>query len=125
MRLIDSRSLLGAISAMIVWAVWFAAVYALVGLGCEEGWQQRRVLGTDLLSAALAASTLLALLLMAWSGARGWRGWRRGQAQPGRDHEHAQRRRFLGRMMLVLAAIAMAGTLMIALPLLLLDPCAR
>jgi hypothetical protein len=125
MRLADSRSLLGAISAMIVWAVWFALAYGLVGLGCEDGWPQHRLLGTDLLSAAIAASTLVALVLMGWSGWRGWRGWRVGDAGTDGGHEQAQRRRFLGRMMLVLAAIAIVGTLMIGLPLLLLDPCAR
>lgn len=124
MAFANNRSLVGVITSMIVWAAWFVLVYALTGVGCEGGWHTRTLAGVNQLSLAMLASTAVAVVLMAWCAWRGWVGWREDGLADGCGREVAQRRRFLGLVMLVLALIAIAGTLMIALPILLLDPCA-
>lgn len=124
MAFANNRSMVGVITPMIIWAAWFVLVYALTGVGCEEGWNTRRFAGINQLSLSMLVSAVVAVALMAWCAWRGWRGWRNDGLDTGRGREAAQRRRFLGLVMLVLALLAIAGTLMIALPILLLDPCA-
>lgn len=123
MAFANNRSLVGVITAMIIWAAWFVLVYALTGVGCDAGWHTRSFAGMNHLSLWMLASTVVAVALMAWCAWRGWVGWR--ENTPSDDgREAGQRQRFLGMVMLILALLAIAGTLMIALPILLLDPCA-
>lgn len=124
MALANSRKLVGVITPMILWAAWFVLVYGLSGVGCEGGWNTRSFAGVNHLSLAMLASTLVAVALMAWCAWRGFKGWRDDGLDDGCGREMAQRRRFLGLVMGVLSLLAIAGTLMIALPILLLDPCA-
>src|SRR5690606_8626704 len=57
--------LTGIISPMIVWALYFAVVYSLTGIGCEQGWHRERVLLLgNRLTATMAVGTALALLLI-------------------------------------------------------------
>ncbi|TXK62324.1 hypothetical protein [Alkalisalibacterium limincola] len=123
MAFANNRSLVGVITAMIIWAAWFVLVYALTGVGCDAGWHTRRFAGINHLSLWMLASTAVAVALMAWCAWRGWVGWRENNPS-GDGREAGQRQRFLGMVMLILALLAIAGTLMIALPILLLDPCA-
>jgi len=118
------RSLMGVISGMIVWAVWFAAIYALQGLGCEAGWHQRAVPGGNLLSLSMLASAVLALALIGGCAWRGYAGWRAEPPAGAGGVEAPQRLRFMGLVMFVLAVLAAVGTLLVALPILMLDPCA-
>jgi hypothetical protein len=119
----NHRSLVGVISGMIVWAVWFAAVYALQGVGCEVGWHHHAVPGGNALSVSMLASAVLALVLIGGCARRGYSGWRADTAASG-GVEAAQRLRFMGLVMFVLSLLAVAGTLLVALPILMLDPCA-
>lgn len=123
MAFANNRSLLGVITSMILWAAWFVLVYALTGVGCDAGWHTRTFAGISHLSLWMLASTVVAVALMAWCAWRGWVGWR--ENSPSDDgREAGQRRCFLGMVMVVLALLSIVGTLMIALPILLLDPCA-
>lgn len=124
MTLPNHRSLLGVISGMIVWALWFVGVYALGGIGCDEGWNDIAVPGGNALSLAMLLTTVLALLLIAWCAWRGYQGWRRGADARVSGQEAQQRMRFMGLAMLVLSMIAAAGTVMVAIPILMLEPCA-
>jgi hypothetical protein len=121
----DHRSLLGVISGMIVWAAWFAIVYGLTGLGCDAHWHLRRVpVAGNLLSLVMLLSTALALFLIGWTAWRGFRGWR-GSATAGRSGaEKRERQNFMGLSMFVLSLLAAAATVMVAIPILMLDPCA-
>lgn len=123
MTFANNRSLFGVITAMIIWAVWFVLVYALLGVGCDAGWQNRVVAGINHLSLGMLAVTALAVMLMSWCAWCGWMGWR-GDGTTVAAREATQRHRFMGLVMLVLALIAITGTVMIALPILLLNPCA-
>lgn len=123
MTFANNRSLFGVITAMIIWAGWFVLVYALLGVGCDAGWQNRVVAGINHLSLGMLVVTALAVMLMSWCAWCGWMGWR-GDGTTGAAREATQRHRFMGLVMLVLALIAITGTVMIALPILLLNPCA-
>lgn len=118
------RNWIGVISGMIVWAAWFVVVYGLTGVGCDAGWQQRAVPGGNLLSLLMLLATLVALAMIGWSAWRGLRGWKHGNdpAVPGAEKQ--QRLRFMGLVMGVLSLMAAGGTVMIAIPILMLDPCA-
>lgn len=124
MRLPSSLRLVGMISGMIVWAVWFVVVYGLTGIGCDAGWQRQSVPGGNLLSLLMLLSTILALLLIGWCAWRGFKGWQRGEEAGATGGELRQRQRFMGLVMLVLSLLAGIGTLMIAVPILMLEPCA-
>jgi len=71
----------------------------------------------------LGRLALVALLLISVCATRGYRAWRRVE-RDGTGIEARQRARFLGLLMFVLSLLAIVGTVMIAIPMLLLDPCA-
>lgn len=124
MGLATPRRLLGVVSAMIVWAAWFVAVYSLTGVGCRAGWHHVALPGGNLLSAVMLLCTAAALGLILECGRRGhaaWRGARHRPAQTGA--ETVQRQRFLGLTMLLVSALAAIGTLLVAVPIFMLDPC--
>ncbi len=123
MRTRHPQGLVATIGSMIVWAVWFALVYALAGVGCEAGWDERPLLGANLLSIVLLASTLLALAAIGACARRGYATWRSADLDTGRGVELQQRARFMGRLSLVLSVIAATGTILVAIPILMLSPC--
>jgi len=123
MLIASPASLVGVVHGMIVWAVWFVVVYAVTAVGCDAGWHARAVPGGNLLGLAQSTSTLVALLLISVCATRGYRAWRRVE-RDGTGIEARQRARFLGLLMFVLSLLAIVGTVMIAIPMLLLDPCA-
>lgn len=99
--------MLAAISPMIAWAAYFVAVYALQGLGCDRGWNQLSLAGSNALTLSLVALTAVALAGIAWQV---WHGWR-------------TRGRFTGRLLLALAVVAWLATLFSGIPVLMLEPC--
>jgi len=115
---------IGVISGMIIWAVWFVTVYALGSIGCAQGWNRIDVAGGNLLSLILLLSTGLALALICWSAVRGYQGWRHGTHGMVAGQEARQRITFMGLTMLVVSSLAAVGTLMIGIPILMLEPCA-
>lgn len=124
MAIPDPRRLLGMVSGMIVWAVWFILVYALTGVGCRAGWNRWLLPGGNLLGLSMLASTLSALALIGWCAWRGHAAWRSSRIAGAADGgEPAQRRRFMGLAMLLLSGLAGIGTLLVAVPMLMLDPC--
>jgi len=118
------QRLVGVISGMIVWAMWFVVVYALTGIGCNAGWNERTAPGGGLLSLLLLLSTVVALVLIGWCAWRGYAGWRQGEDARGSGREVHQRGRFMGLVMFVLSLLAGIGTVMGAIPIVMLDPCA-
>src|SRR5690606_12602244 len=99
------RTLLGAVSSLTIWAVPFTTVYSLVGLGCERGWDQSPVAGSNLLSVVLIVVTVPVLVLIAWIGWAGWR-WQARAEGGGAEPGPARRVRFLGLLTLAIAAFA-------------------
>lgn len=121
-----TQRLAGAISGMIVWALWFVLVYALTGVGCRAGWNHLPLaFGINLLTGLMVLSALAALALIGWLGWMGYAAWRQAQASASRGGQDAlQRQRFMGMTMAWLSVIAALGTLLTALPMLMLAPCA-
>lgn len=117
------RTLSGSVSSLVVWAVHFAAVYSLVGVGCNHGWHRVSLIGTNALTMLLAALTVPALVLIAWIGLRGWRSYRSAGRRGDLRREDAGRWRFLGLVTLTLALLAFVSTIMTALPIVMLPPC--
>lgn len=125
MAIPDPQRLVGVISGMIVWAIWFVTVYGLTGVGCKAGWNQIRVPPANLLSLLMLLATLGALALIGWCAWRGFDAWRQAQyIRLAGGAETGRRQRFMALVMLLLSGLAGLGTLMIALPILMLDPCA-
>jgi len=122
--MISHRHWPGVISGMIIWAIWFVVVYALTGVGCEAGWETRKVPGGNLLSAMMLLTTVLALALIALAALSGYRGWQAGRLAVRPAADRRQRERFMGLIMLVLSLLAAVGTVMVAIPILMLSPCA-
>lgn len=101
--------MLAAISPMIVWATYFVLVYAVQGIGCDRGWDRIGWLGSNALTVTLLALTVAALAAIGMLGARAW----------------SRRVGFEGRVMGVLAVVAAIATVYVALPTMMLEPCAR
>jgi len=123
MRLGNYRSLLGVISGMMVWAIWFVTVYALGGIGCDAGWNEISLPIGNALSLSMLLSTALALALIIWSAFRGYQGWRCSTKGEIAGEEAQHRMRFMGLIMLVVSLLAAVGTVMIAIPIFMLEPC--
>ena len=104
------------IAAMIVWAVYFVAVYASVGLHCERP----QALGAGPLQWLLGLSTLAALGVALLLGAAALLAWKRCDGHAGAANG---RLRFMAAVSGLLALIAVLAILMTALPILLLAPC--
>lgn len=115
--------LLGAILPMIVWAVYFAAVYALQGLGCTEGWNRTTLAGVNALTATTGALTAATLALIAWLGHRGRTARRSAGPTAAMGRDAVQRQRAFGLVRLLLAVLAFIATLLIGAPILMVPPC--
>lgn len=104
---------------MAIWALHFVVVYSLTGLACGRGWYRSIVGGQPIATWVLIAVTLLAWAVLAWLG---WSAWRsRKQADTGSPA--SPRRRFVARMTLALAWLAILAVAFTALPVLMLPPC--
>lgn len=112
--------LTGVAAPMAVWALHFVAVYSVVGVGCEAGWQQGRTLGLSGLVWALLAVTVVCLALIVALGLRAWPAWRAAET---RADPRQRRVRFLAGASGALSAIAAIAVLFTALPILFLPPC--
>jgi hypothetical protein len=100
--------MLAAIAPMITWAVYFVAVYAVQGIGCDQAWNRSLLLGTNALTLALVVLTVAAFAAVAWQGARAW---------PHRSGFH-------GRVALALAGLALLAIAFTGIPIVMLEPCA-
>ena len=117
-----SRSLVGAVSSFIVWAAHFGIVYALVGVGCAEGWHRTSLAGINALTMLLIGLTLPALALIGWIGRGGWHAYTEAKGYQANRDDRA-RLRFMGMVTVAVAALAFVATLMTSVPIAMLPPC--
>jgi hypothetical protein len=109
--------LLRAQAGLSLWAVGFAALYAVFSLGCESAWAtQPGWLGVSVLSWWLAA---LWIVLLASLGGLVWRAWRRWQ----RARDAPLDQRFLGRLTVLLHGAAVLAMFWTGVPILVLPVC--
>lgn len=107
------RALLTLIAGYLVWSSCFVLLYALLSVGCELQLQLRPgPLGTNALSLLLAAAWLLHLGALAWLI--------RAALRPRPDGAAPV---FLRHLTLLLHVTALAATLWVGFPLLVLPPC--
>jgi amino acid transporter len=104
------------ISAIIVWALHFVLVYAVVGLSCERPF----TLGRDAAGIWLVAATVLALAVVVAIGLAGFSMWRREH----QDSDPASaRRRFMAAVAAMLAVLSLIAIIMTVLPVFVLPSC--
>jgi hypothetical protein len=104
------------ISAIIVWALHFVLVYAVVGLGCERPF----TLGRDTAGLWLLAGTLVALGAVVAIGLAALGVWRRERRH---SDPTATRRRFMAAVAGLLSMLSFFAILMTVLPVVMLPSC--
>jgi len=95
-------ALLRAAAGLIMWAIIFAALYALQGLACALGWDQRLIAGASLARLVLLAvytSGIGVLALLCW-----------------RYRPRVSRRQFLDRLAFAGAAAGLFSLIYTGLP---------
>ncbi len=103
---------------LVLWCSCFAVLYGGLSLGCEAGWHQRPLAGTNRLTAALGAAWLLHLAAIVGIGLELLRRHRRFLREghgPGGDS--GLRRGFMTRLALVLTAASALATFWIGWPI--------
>ena len=116
----NAYRLTGMAAPMAIWALHFVVVYSLTGLACGRGWYRSVVAGQHVATWILIAVTLLAWAVLAWLG---WNAWRRSKMQADAGSAASPRRRFVARMTLALAWLAILAVAFTALLVLMLQPC--
>ena len=118
-------SIPGFLMAPALWTLYFITIYSLHGAGCAAGLDERAVLGTDALHAALIALTAVTAIGIAAFGVASFLAWRRlleVRERTGRpSSRHAT---FLSYGALLNAGLFLVATLWSGIPVVLLSACA-
>ncbi len=101
---------------LVVWSIWFVAIYAGLAVACEVAAPSEGVRGPLALNVGFGLFTLATAGLLALSAAACLRALRR-------EPERPPRARFVARVGAAVHLIALAATLFIGVPLLGLPPC--
>lgn len=117
MKVLGLSPFLGAISAMIVWAAQFPAVYGAQATACVRAPAVAMLLGRPVVPALVLGVTALSLFVVTVIGLRAWRRLRSGLA--GEDPPQ-----FAVWMTAAIALLAGLAIVWAALPVLILRPCA-
>jgi hypothetical protein len=67
-----SRLLLAS-AGLLVWGGHFLFIYVFAALACARAFADMHLFGVGVVPLAILASTVVALLLLAWLSVRGWR----------------------------------------------------
>lgn len=97
---------------LVIWSLWFAALYGAQGLGCALAPPPPEAGAATWLNAALGLFTALTLALLLFLA---WRFWRLAAATAAQ--------RFVARLSAGVHLVAALATAFIGLPLLSLPPC--
>jgi hypothetical protein len=109
------------ITSPSVWALHFLACYVLAAVHCAKG-GQATVLGSTV--PWIAGLTIVALIVVAVTGANAFRHWGFGANSPPHDAPTAQdRRRFIGYATLLVSALSFVSIVFTALPVLFVADC--
>jgi hypothetical protein len=120
------RRLWTVFAGLALWCSCFAVLYGGLALGCEAGWHQRPLAGTNRLTAALGAAWLLHLAAIVGIGLELLRRHRRflRDDRDGAAGDSGLRRGFMTRLALALTAVSALATLWIGWPIAVLRlPC--
>ena len=112
----------GFVLPAAIWALYFAAVYAVQGAGCAAAVEPPGPEGFGPLRAVLLVLTLAAAAAIALTGLLSYRTWRR--LRPAAEQDTAfERATFLAQGALLNAGLFLVATLWTGLPVLMFDPC--
>lgn len=112
----------GFILPAAIWALYFAAVYAVQGAGCAAAVEPPGPEGFGPLRAVLLLLTLAAAGTISLTGLLSYRTWQRMRRAAERDTAF-ERATFLAQGTLLNAGLFLVATLWIGLPILMFDPC--
>ncbi len=82
-----NRLLLLPFAGFAAWSVAFVALYGLLSIGCELGWQQLKIGPANLHRVVLIATWIASIAINGWIMLASWRGMR----APMREGESVQR----------------------------------
>ena len=111
-----SRLLLAS-AGLLVWGAHFLFIYVFAALACARAFADMRLFGMGIVPLAILASTVAALLLLAWLSIRGWLTENRVRAA---DPDTPRFLRHLGAVLGIYSAVAI---LLQALPVLVIPVC--
>ncbi|WP_137179730.1 hypothetical protein [Roseomonas sp. AR75] len=111
--------LIGAIGALIIWAIHFLAIYCAQATACMRAAPDATLLGHDLVPALVLGLTAFALLAVAAVGIAAWRRLADGMTARAGEHEP----HFLTWLTVAVALLSSLAILWEAVPVLILPPC--
>src|SRR5919106_3212039 len=111
----------GLVLPAVIWALYFALVYAVQGAGCAAAVQAPEPERLEPLRVVLLALTLAAAAAIAATGFWSWRTLRRLRPAAQRDPA-VERATFLAQGALLSAGLFLIATLWVGLPILMFDP---
>jgi hypothetical protein len=116
-------SLLGAVHGPIILSAYFVAVYGYLSVGCILRWDHTALAGIDLVTLGLLLISALALAFIVFGALLSARVWRLAHARLVEgDDDREERRRFTGRLGVMLSALSLVSLAWIALPVMLQRP---
>jgi membrane protein YdbS with pleckstrin-like domain len=115
------NSLLGMVSAPVIWVVHLAASYVAVSLICAGGYTEPLFYGIGAAEAIVGAVTLAAVALVVYIGAVNYRRWRRTPRQETVDHGMS---RFFTLCSVLLCGLSVVAIFWVAFPAFILPSCA-
>lgn len=101
---------------LIVWSVWFVAIYSGLSVGCALAPPDVGLGARTWLNGLLAALTAITFTWLVWQMRRCWRAVHTGMDEP-------PNRRFITALSAGIYAVAAVSTLVIGIPILGLPPC--
>ncbi len=122
-RKIERRwwSLWRLIGAPVAWSLHFLFCYVFAAIRCAKGGPLQPL---DDVRAVIAAVTLLALMIVGWSGYSAWRHTRiEGDPPPHDESTLEDRHRFLAMAELLLAALSFVAIVYTAIPAFMFPDC--
>ena len=118
---LTSDHLLSMVSAAIIWIVHFLLSYGIVSLACAYGYAQSRLLGLNIVVFSISLITLVTLVLLTYTAVINYRKWRQ---QSKLSTSEISASPFIALHSVLLCGLSLVGIMWVALPALLLPPCA-
>ncbi|QBQ55719.1 hypothetical protein [Nitrosococcus wardiae] len=118
---LKSDHLLSMVSAAIIWIIHFLLSYGIVSLACAYGYARSRLLGLNSVMLGIGFTTVVALILLIYTAAINYRKWRHELNLSASDISPSP---FIALNSMLLCGLSIIAVLWVALPSLMLPPCA-
>lgn len=115
----------GLLFPPVVWALTFAILYAVQGVGCAGSLRDIEVSGLSGLGFILGGIVIAAIAAILWTGILSYQEWSRLRIQSRPEGAAAARARFLALQALLSAALFIVATAWSGLPIIMVDPCGK